>query len=746
VLLAATLVLGAAAPFTRWDADPELLTLDGSPELRTYREYLRRFGSDELIVIALRMEGLLEPAGLARVRSLGEALSEIEGVADVASLDTAWRVDYGPFGPFARPVVPDALEEAPPPEALRATLRELPMTRDTLLDASGTVTAITVKPEGRSLGAEARGVQRRVLDGVDAVLARPEYRDVEFHVAGAPVFNRELERMNTRDNHLFTPIVVAILAVQIGVALRSLPALGLVLACMLGSLAWVRGAMTLLGVPLNTTTSLLAPVVLTLSTSVALHLLARYQRERAAGQGALAAIASAEQAVLLPALLCALTTAIGFASLLASPIPSIRSFGVFSAVGVLASFLLGGVALPAALRLLRLEAPPGRASRATDDLLRRVVGFGERRGGAVLLAAGALALVSAAALPSLRVATHDGEFFAENHPLNRSYRFIESRLAGVTPLEVVVEASSPGGVRTAEGVAALAAIQDFLGAQPETVRGVSLADWMDEARRALEPGSGPLPPLDAEGARRAAFVLEAVARQDLPYWVQEDGRVARVSSRSVGLDSARNDALLRRVETFLREDWRGGGLHASVTGLVPVFARMEEALLESQVKSFGSAFLAIFGVFLVLFRSPLLAALAMAPNVLPILATLGLMAVLGVPLDVVTVMVASINLGIVVDDTTHLLHGFRERMGRGESADDAIASTLAATGRAIVFSSVMLSLGFGVLALSDFRPTARFGGLTAFTLGLALFMDLLLTPTLVRWARPSLVTREVVAA
>jgi predicted RND superfamily exporter protein len=150
---------------------------------------------------------------------------------------------------------------------------------------------------------------------------------------------------------------------------------------------------------------------------------------------------------------------------------------------------------------------------------------------------------------------------------------------------------------------------------------------------------------------------------------------------------------------------------------------------------------AIFVVFLALFRSPWIAGLAMVPNVLPILVTLGVMATLRVPLDVVTVMVASINLGLVVDDTTHLLHGFRERMAEGESLDDAIAGTLAATGRAIVFTAVMLSLGFGVLALSDFRPTARFGGLTAFTLVLALFVDLLLTPTLVRWARPVFVPR-----
>jgi predicted RND superfamily exporter protein len=108
-----TLALGAAAPFTRWDASPELLTIEGSPELAAYRDYLASFGSDELLVIAFEHPDLLGPSGLATVRSLTDALFEVEGVEDVSSLDTAYDVAFGPFGPFAEPLVPDALESAP---------------------------------------------------------------------------------------------------------------------------------------------------------------------------------------------------------------------------------------------------------------------------------------------------------------------------------------------------------------------------------------------------------------------------------------------------------------------------------------------------------------------------------------------------------------------------------------------------------------------------------------------------------
>jgi predicted RND superfamily exporter protein len=733
LLCAASAGLGAAAPFTRWDADPDLLTLEGSPELRTYRDYLARFGSDELIVVAFELPDLLEPSGLARVRSLSRALREVPGVESVASLDTAYRVDFGPFGPFASPLVPDSLEQAPAAPELARTLRELPMTRDSVLDSSGRVTTIAIQPRARELGGAARSLQRDVLEGALAVLARPEYRGVRFHLAGSPVFNRELERLNTRDNALFTPIAFGIVTLLLAFALRGPALVALAVACVIGTLAWVRGLMTLLDVPQNTTTSLLPPLLMVLGVSVSIHVLSRYRAERGAGIDPEEAVLRTERSVLAPATLTALTTALGFGSLAVSPIASIRTFGLFAALGVVASLLLGVLGLPAALRVL--QPAPGRAASA-DGVERVLSGAGRlssRHGGAVLAVTALLCAAAALALPRLRISTHDGEFFPDAHPLNQAYDFIEARLAGVTPLEVMVEADTPGGLREPRAIRLLSDLQDFLAEQPETIRGVSLADWIAEARDAIEPADERTRPLDAESLARAAFVLEATSRDDLPFWVQDDWTVARVSSRSVGLDSDQNDLLLRRLETFadarLAEE---PGLRVTFTGLVPVFARMEQYLLQSQVRSFAIAFLCVFAVYLIELRSLTLALVALVPNLVAILLMLGSMGALQIPLDVVTVMVASVNLGIIDDETIHVLHAVREARSEGLGAEAAVAAGIARTGRDVIFTCAVLGLGFGTLMLSEFRPTAHFGGLTALTIAIALAADLVLLPTLLR--------------
>ncbi len=741
---ALTLLLGAAAPFTRWDANPDRLTVEGSPELAAYRDYLAAFGSDELLVIAFEHPDLLGRDGLAAIRALTDALFEIEGVEDVASLDTAYDVAFGPFGPFAAPLLPDDLAAAPPPAELLAQARALPMARDGLVDAEGRTTALIVKPRASGLGAEARETQRRVLAGVDAVLARPEFAGIEFHLAGSPVFNRELERLNTRDNALFTPVAAGLVAVLLAFALRSFTATALAMACVGGTVAWVRGGMTLLDVPLDTTTSLLAPLLMVLSVCVVLHVLVRYQRERASGAPVAAAVDEIEAHVLLPAALTAATTVIGFVSLLVSPIPSVRTFGLFSALGAAVAFALGAVGAPAALRAL---GPSGRAAGRdrAGALLHRIAAFSERRAGLVLGATLLLSLAAAAALPRLRVSTHDGEFFPPDHALNRAYDFIEARLGGITPLEVVFESERPAGLRDPAALAAIARLQDFLDDEPATLRGVSTADWVDQARDALEPEERRALPLDAEGLERVAFVLEAVARDDLPYWVRGDWRAARLSTRSLGLDSEQNAALLRRVEAAAVRALAGvPGVRATVTGLVPVFARMEEYLLDSQIRSFATAMLAIFAVFALLLRSLGWALVAMVPNVVPVLLTLGWMAVAGVPLDVVTVMIASITLGVVVDDTVHLLHGFERARREGLAPGAAMSDALARSGHALLFTGGVLALGFATLALSEFRPTARFGELTAVTIVVALAAELLLLPALVHALAP-LLEREPVA-
>ena len=374
---------------------------------------------------------------------------------------------------------------------------------------------------------------------------------------------------------------------------------------------------------------------------------------------------------------------IGFVSLLVSPIPSVRTFGLFSALGAAVAFVLGAVAVPAALRVLE---PAGRA--AGRDRTRRAA----RRASRALLGAPRRARArrltarsrwpASRSLPRLRVSTHDGEFFPPDHALNRAYDFIEARLGGITPLEIVFESERPAGLRDPAALAAIARVQDFLDAEPATLRGVSIADWVDQARDALEPAEARALAARRRGARaRRPSCSRRWPADDLPYWVRDDWTPARLSTRSLGLDSEQNDALLLRVEAAAREALagvpgrarHGDGPRAGVRAHGGVPAATARSSPSPPRCSRSSS------VFALLLRSLGWALVAMVPNVVPVRADARVDgARAAIPLDVVTVMIASITLGVVVDDTIHLLHGFRARaraegMAPGAAMGEALA-------------------------------------------------------------------------
>jgi predicted RND superfamily exporter protein len=715
-LLVALVVISAffALGYVRlqWTNDPEVITLEGSDELEFYRGYLERWGSDELIIVAYEVPDAFAPAQLETLRSLTSDLLEIEHVRWVWSLDTAFVVDTGPFGPYARPLIPDRIESDP---EIREEAMASPFVRDALVSQDGRTVVLSVQLEGAELHNNA--VENETLDAIDAVLSRPAYAGLAPHLAGAPVFNRELSYLNQRDNALFTPLAVAIIAVLVAALFRSLLATGLVLAVVALTVVWTQGLMSWLGVPMNITTSLLPPLLMVIAVADSIHLLTNYLDRLTEDGDRNQALRWTIREIVPPCFWTSVTTMCGFASLWLVRIESVRTFASFAVLGVAIAFLLSITLLPALLVRLPLERAVRRrvsAPRACASTLAR-----PRPILATAIGVAALAL-GAAGLPRIEVATHDGEFFTEDNPLNRAYRFIEARLQGVTPFEIEIRAPAKGDLRHASAVRAISSLQERLPDIPELTSGVSYVDLLEST----SPGAD----LTQEDVlERALFLLETLAPDDLNAWLDPSYRLARISARADGMTSARSGQVLTQVRSMAAglfpTDWE-----VRATGLVPVFSQMEQYLVEGQLRSYGFAIFAIGFAFALIFRSVPIALVALLPNLVPILIAGGLMGLAGIRLDVVTIMVASVALGIIVDDTIHLTSAYLRGLEADGEPRRALEHALRVAGRPVVFTSFILIGGFASLALSDFQPTAHFGSLVGIAVATALLADLVILP------------------
>jgi hypothetical protein len=731
-LVSALAVVGYAR--LRFAQSPEVIALEDSDELAYYREFLGRWGSDELIALAYAVPDAFAPRELERLRGLTEALGDVPQVRRVWSLDTAFEVDTGPLGPYARPLVPDDLSQVGP--ELREAARSSPFVRDTFVSADGRTLALSLQLEGREL--DNAEIEREALAGVESVLAQPAYADLEIHRAGSPVFNRELTRLNQRDNATFTPIAIALVGLGAALLFRSVLAALAVLAVVGTTVIWTLGAMGGLGVPLSITTSLLPPLLLVIGIAEAIHVLSSYLDRLGAGAPRATAIAGALDEVVAPCFWTSLTTACGFAGLLGVEIAGVRTFAGFAVLGITFAFALTLSLLPALLVRLPLERSARRRAGSGRGAAGRLATPRPRL--AAALVAGALAL-GAFAFPRVEVATHDGEFFAPDHPLNRAYRFIESRLAGVTPFEIEVRAAAPGGARSPRALVGMAELQSRLARLPELSPGISLVQLLEST----SPGTDLH---DPEAVQRALFLLETLAPEDVAAWIDRDHQRARISARARAMTSARSREVAQAVERDALQLF-GPGFSVRATGLVPVFSEMEQYLIEGQVRSYGLALLALGIAFALAFRSTRIALVALVPNLIPVFVTAGAMVALGWRLDVATVMVASVALGIIDDDTIHLTHAYLRGLEAHGDPQRALEHAMHAAGRPTLLTSAILAGGFAALAFSDFQPTAHFGALVALTVVSAVFADLIVLPAaLVRFgavhpaihARPKEVT------
>jgi predicted RND superfamily exporter protein len=683
---------------------------DGAAAAR-YARFRELFGSDEFLVVAIEGPGL-EPESLEGGIAAAERLEALPGVRRVLGAPTLYRDG------FAEGEV----------DALREELLATPFWRDFLVAGDGSVLGLFVETEL----AATPTARRELVAGVSEALSPLEARGLAVHVAGPPVLNAALDDVSRREAARTFPLAFGLSLAVVGAALRSLRAALLAGACAGVTLLLGLGVVGLSGRPLNMVTSALPPLLWVLSLAGTIHLLERIRAHRGAGREPAAAVDAALADVALPTVVSLVTTALGFASLGAARMAPVRELGAFGAAGLL-------LAVPVALGLgpllgLRLGCasapePPARA-RAFGAL----GGFASRHARAIAAAGVAAGLVCGAGILRLRVESDPLAFLPADSPTARAYRAVGERLTGFYSLETVLDV--PGGWLDPQSWPALEALAARLAAEPGVARVLSPLDFLKQQvarHHGRDPGSYRLP-ADAREARALVEEFDAFGAGRRTGLVADDGRVVRLSALVRVMPSSSFLAIVDHAERAIAA--LPPPLGGYVTGLVLRLVDAQLALVDSQIRSFGLAVLTIFGCVGLGLRSVRLLALAIPPNLLPVLAALAAMGFFDVALDAATVMMASVALGIAVDDTVHLLGAWRRERHAGLSGAEAVRAALVAVGPAMVLTTVASSVGFLALTRSAFVPLRWFGLLSAVALVAALATELLLTPALLSRLRP----------
>lgn len=730
-LFALLAVPAAIVPFhVRIDNSSDIWFEKDSEAFLEYKRFTDAFGSDRFFLVACTRDDLFSPGALEDLAVLRDGLASVPGVEKAVTFMDVPVVRWTPVGPAVAPFLKAIPEDPARAEAVRAEALATPLFRKNLLAPDGR-TAFALATVG-FLTLEGK---QRLVEETRTLLAARETEGWRFHVAGIPSVEVEIDRLTRRENATFIPLSLLVIVLTIAFLFRSVRITLWTAAVLLLGVATTISVFILLGRSFNIVTSLIPPLLMSIGIANAVHIMVHYREELESGHEGSDALVLSLGRMFRPCLFTSLTTAAGFLSLAVADIPPVRDAGIFGAGGILLAFALSFTVFPAGLSLIapRRFAPPARKAEGGRNLLGRALSGADRaaRRGALPVLLVSFALTGAAGFGIARIEpeTRLIQFFKKDNPVRRDWDFMETLDVGVTTIELVFT-GGPGAFHDPARLLALRRAQDRIEARAEVTRTLSAADMLDHAL-GLKADSVPRD-LRARMWKRALEASTAgplAGNGFLDAYLTPDGRRARVAVRIfVGGSRER----LRLARSLRAEIGGAFGIlgDVEIQGAAPLFARIDESIVESQKRMASVAAAAIFLMTAFLLGSLRLGALSMIPNVLPILLTLGLMGWAGIPLDVGTMIIAGVAVGIAVDDTIHYLTRFRRERARGAGVVEALTASHRTVGRAMVFTSAILFMGFGIIGLSAFRPVYTFGLLTGLTMALALAGDLLVLPAL----------------
>jgi hydrophobe/amphiphile efflux-3 (HAE3) family protein len=692
------------------------------PEKQHYDRFKEEFGGalDQILVV-FRAEDVFSPSAFERIRQLTEDLEPVVGVRRVVSLATLMN-DL------------DLLNEWTL-EDLRRNLMLADVFVNNIISSDNKVTAlVAILEKDHEIGPTTASIEK-VIERF-----RDQDNPLQIYQIGYPVIGHTLTKSTEKDFKTLPLLTMFIIFLVLLFCFRNLRGAVVPFAAVCLTLVWTFGLMGLLNISLCMVTMIIPSLLIAVGSAYALHIMAAYFDEAAREEITCLAIVKGMMRVWIPTLLASVTTILSFASLLVNRIAVVREFATFSCVGLGFMLIIHLTFIPAALSYPKMSKAGGvrkaKVSAWTALFLKKVVWAIQHHAKAILIVASIISVIAGAGLWKIRVETTPISFFKEPSQIKMAFEDVHRNLAGIYPINVVLRSHQEGYFASPEVLSKVEALQKQLTGVEGVDLAISIVDLLkfenlftrgfrDKEKFYVVPAD----PFHVKEAIKNYRMYEADELVD--HFVSKDLSAINIVCRSHIASTVDFIRAETAIKSYLR-DCCPKEMEFDVTGLSIVGSHSAQVLTKGQIRSLGLALVCIFVLLSILFLSPKVGLLAMIPNLFPILVNFGIMGWSGLHLTVATSMVASIAIGLAVDDTIHYMFRFNHQFRTDFSRRRANYRTIADVGKPIIFTSVAIGMGFSVLLFSSFVPTSIFGLLMLVTMASALLGDLFILPVIMQ--------------
>jgi hypothetical protein len=739
---------------------------EDDPVRAVYDDFKREFGQDQIMIIAISPEEIFDLGFLRKLEQFHRDLeNEVPFLEDVTSLVNV-RSTYGRGDEL---VVEDLLDEMPTTEAELAAFRErvesTPFYRKSGIlsdDLRATGVRVDVAVYGDETGEAAALGDEFDLGGFDddatpsAPNKRPflsgsqnaelietlhritaRYAGPDFPIVsgGGTMLTYELTKQLGVDVPRFFGGGLVVIGLALLVLFRRIAPVFLCLAVVVPATVATFGLSSAFSLPFSAPAQLIPSFMLAIGVSYSVHLVTIFMTDLGEGRARVDSLEHALRHSGLPILMTGLTTTAGLLSFLVAEMKPVQEMGLIGSIGVATMLFYGLVFLPAMLVLVPMA---GRASLQTvtlDRVLGALAAASARHPWAIIAVTLVLAIGAGFSMTRLEASADPTSWFPDQHPYALAAEELNDRFGGTFGFEVIVDTGEEDGLKEPQVLAQIASLEDLV--DEYRARGAklthttSLVDIARETHQALNANDSAYYaiPDDRRLLAQELLLFENSGSDDLEKVVDPQFSRARFTIRSSWQDGVHTRPFLHEFEPIIRERMKDVGT-ITVTGMSALIARTVDATYESMIRSYALALCLITPLMIVLIGSLRSGLVSMVPNLVPILMTLGLMGIVGIPIDMFTLLAGCIAIGLAVDDSIHFISGFRRYLAQGLDPVAAVEATMQTTGRALLFTSIVLTSGFAVLMLSEMLNMWNIGVLTSFAISAAFLLDVTVTPAL----------------
>ncbi|MDH5258904.1 MAG: efflux RND transporter permease subunit, partial [Gammaproteobacteria bacterium] len=576
---------------------------------------------------------------------------------------------------------------------------------------------------------------------IESIANKYKADDFVIYTAGSPVVVDAIKKSMQKDMQTSTKFALLSIALVLLILFRRISGVLLPVIVVILTLLSTFSFMAATGTPLKLPTQILPSFLLAVGVAASVHLLSIFYGHFNNNGNKKNAIGYALGHSGLAIAMTSLTTAASLLSFSMSEVAPIADLGKFAAAGVMVSLLYTLILLPALIALIPLkqkqDASTQNRTKFMDSILLKFSHISTNYSKLIISISAVLFLVAVFGLLKITFYHDPLKWMPETWETRQATELLDVEMKGTGVIEVVIDTGKENGLYDPKVVAAIDKLHgkiDKLTIDEIFVgKTMSLIDVLKESNRALHENKEEFytPPLNRDLIAQELLLFENSGSDDLEDLVDSQFSKARFTIKTPWMDAARNTLLIHEIEKEFN-DTMGDLATTSATGMGSLFGRTMDAAINSTKISYIAAAGVITIMMILLLGSAKLGVISMIPNLLPIIISLGVMGYFSMPLDMFTMLIGSIAIGLVVDDTIHFLHNFKRYFLQYNDVNKAVEETLLSTGRAIFVTTIVLCIGFFIFMTADMNNVFRFGLITGTTIILALLSDLLLAPALMK--------------